>query len=425
MTAGVAGAGGLSLTGAAAAESSLPEALTGTIAETTEVDVADLAFYAKPEDAVRAAIPLGKSVHYFRLPDSAVSLVGDQYSLSVAPQDLPDNTVGDSGLVTFQVVALDPGSTPLGFTSASVRAVYDSAGRPQWADPLASTEGVRSFPGGAVSADPPRSAAASDDLLGPVTADLTALPGVSVPASAIDDDEIEPPSADDAIETDDSTQQEVNALATAASSCDPIQGGGNIKLAEKTVWGTIGTGYPVDGNWSAMSYTATSGVDFTATLGIASDSGGIWQQSGTETKGRGTGFNWAHKTYARSYRIGLDYEKIGHYYDRCPPSQPYYKSWEPLRYAGNYGENDGIQRPDWNTCRGFTSSGDWWRVDTTGSSYSLSYGVKMANTIGIDLSTKRSYNQEAKLGYWVKAGQRLCGNGGNPPGTAGKVMERL
>lgn len=426
LLAGLAAAtGGLALVGPAAAQSSAPDAVTGTIAETSAVAVADLAIYVKPEDAIQASIGLGEMVHYHRLPGSAVTLVGDQYQLSVAPQELPADTVGDSGLVTFQVVALDADATPLGLTSATVRAVYDSGGSLQWVDPLAPTEGVSVFAGGAVPADPPLSVAASDSYLGPVTADLTALPGVSVPASVLDDDEVEPPGADDVIDTnDDVAQQEVNSLAVTTSSCTPGQGAGNVKVAEKTVWGTIGTGYPVDGNWSKMSYTDTTSVDFTATLGVASDSGGIWQQSATESKARGTGFNWAQKTYARSYRVGLDYGKIAHYYDRCPPSPPYYKTWEPLRYAGNYGENDGIQRPDWNTCRGFTSDGDWWRSDSTGSAYSLSYGVKMANTIGIDLSTRRNYNSEAKLGYWVKAGQRLCGNGGNPPGTAGKVMQR-
>lgn len=423
-------AAGLALAAPATAQAPDPEALLGQVAQTAAVEVADLAVYAKPEQAIREATPLGKIVHYYQLPDATVTLTGDQFILSVAPQQLPKSTVDDTGLVTFEVVALDGSGTPLGSTSASVRAVYDSTGVPQWTDPLAPTEGLAVFPGGTVPADPPRSTTASDDLLGPVTADLTALPGVSLPASMIDDDEIEVPSTNDAVDTnDDSTQQELNATAVTAASCTPGQGAGNVRLATKTVWATVGTGYPVDGNWSTMSYTAGSTADFTATVGVASDSVGYWQQSGTETKARGTGFNWAKDTpesrKARSYQVSLDYEKVAHYYDRCPPSPPYYRSWDPLRYAGTYGENDGIQRPDWNTCRNQASTGDWWRYDSTGASYSLSYGVKMAKTIGIDLSTKRAYNAEAKLGYWVKAGQRLCGNGGNPPGTAGKVMERL
>lgn len=104
--------------------------MTGAIAESTDVDVADLAVYAKPEDAIQAEIQLGQSMHYYRLPDSAVSLAGDHYTLSVAPQDLPENTVSDSGLVTFQVVALDPGSTRRGSPRhRPARSTTASAGR--------------------------------------------------------------------------------------------------------------------------------------------------------------------------------------------------------------------------------------------------------------------------------------------------------
>lgn len=422
--AAVVSIGGVALVAPADAQLPGPDAVTGTIAKTAVVDVVSLAVSVKPEADIEAAIPVGERVDNHRLPDSVVSLVGDQYELSVAPQDLPRDTVGDNGLVTFEIVALDSDAKPLGLTVATVRAVYDSVGRPQWMDPLASTDGASVFPGAyAVPEGSPRSATTTDELLGPVTADLVDLPGASVSPSS--DDEVELLSVNDATGTDDSVQQEANVTAAVAASCTPGQGAGNVKVAEKTVWATIGTGYPVDGNWSRMSYTSTSGVEFTAAVGIASDSVGYWQQSATKSLGRGTGFNWAQRNYARSYRVGLDYAKIAHYYDRCPPQQPYFRSWEPLRYAGNYGENDGIQRPNWNTCRNFTSSGSWWRADATGTSYSLSYGVKMAKTIGVDLSSKRAYNQEAQLGYWVKAGQRLCGNGGNPPGTAGKVMQRL
>lgn len=424
MAAAVMVGGCVALVHPAVAQPSAPGAMVGTIAETSAVEVADLAVYVKPTDEVQSRTQLGEIVHYHRLPDSAVTLDAGSYDLSVAPQSLPKDTIGDTGLVTFQVVALDAEAAPLGFTSATVRAVYDSVGKPRWMDPLAPTEGVSAFLGDPVPADPPRSMEARDSLLGPVTADLTALPGVSVTASMVDDDETELPNANDAVETDDTVQQELDATRLAAASCNPTQGAGHVKVAEKWVWTTIGTSYPVDGNWSRMTYTATDGVDHTTTVGVASDSAGGWQQSGTESKKRSTGFNWAKQTYARSYRIGVDYEKVAHYYDRCPPEAPYYRSWDPIRYAGNFGENDGIQRPNWNTCRPFTASGDWWRSTSEGTSYSLSYGVKMYKTIGLDLSSKRAYNQEAKVGYWVKAGQRMCGNGGNPPSTAGKVMQR-
>jgi hypothetical protein len=45
--------------------------------------------------------------------------------------------------------------------------------------------------------------------------------------------------------------------------------------------------------------------------------------------------------------------------------------------------------------------------------------------IGIDLSSSGSYNQEARFGYKVKAGRWMCGNKGDLPGVAGKLMERL
>lgn len=128
---------------------------------------------------------------------------------------------------------------------------------------------------------------------------------------------------------------------------------------------------------------------------------------------------------ARSFRVGISYRKVEGYYGRCPGDAPYWVKWEPHHYTGGYGENtDGVTRPDWDECVTIGSTGIWWRSRSDGSSYSHSAGVKFASVIGIDLSSKRAYNSEAKTGYLLKVRfRRMCGNN-DDAGIAGKVMER-
>lgn len=419
-------AAGLNVAVPAAAGPPAPEAVIGTIAGSS-ADVAELAVYVQPEQDIAAAIPLGGTMPLERLPASAVNVVGDRYEVAVRPQDLPDSTVGDTGLVTFELVARDADANVLGVTGASARAVYDSAGQPRWQDPLTSTEETPWFPGGGVPADPPRSTSQAGTLLGPVTADLsvTAVAPETL-APELYDDELSPPDAGEATNTDDAflTQQEVDATLAASASCNRLAGAGKVKVAQRTSWATIGTGYPLNGDKSTMGHEASESVLYSVAIGMANDQVGYWEAEGTKSVDRKTGFDWFEETYARSYKVGSEMYKYAYYYDRCPPSPPYYHGWEVGSYSGTYGETSGINRPDWKTCRQFTSSGLWWRSRSDGKGYALSGGLKFRKIIGLDLSTARQYSTEAKLGYRITAGRWLCGNNGIPE-TAGKLMERL
>lgn len=264
-------------------------------------------------------------------------------------------------------------------------------------------------------------ARAEDDAdLGPVQ---TVQSGVD-PTVGEMPDESEGASAEDIQPPDVSVGKDAVAefYSLNGSGCVPGQGAGNVVTARRIVSVTIGTGYPVGGDTSWMEYDATAGQDYTTTLGMAHNSVGHFQRAGTKSIERSFGFNWDHKTYRRSYRVNVRYVRVAHYFDRCPGSPPYYSTWKPRKLIGTTSENQNIPAADFNHCHRQGSSGTWYRVDRKGKAYSHSTGVKIAGTIGIDLSSVRRYNNESKLGYHVSAGKYLCGNN-NDPSVAGKVME--
>lgn len=80
--------------------------------------------------------------------------------------------------------------------------------------------------------------------------------------------------------------------------------------------------------------------------------------------------------------------------------------------------------PNWNTHCGPIAAGSWYRGTVRGSDYSLSYGVKIKDVIGIDLSSRRAYSSGSRLYYKVPVRRRLCGNDA-VPAKAAKLRERF
>jgi hypothetical protein len=176
-----------------------------------------------------------------------------------------------------------------------------------------------------------------------------------------------------------------------------------------------------------MSHIAGSADEYTASFGVASNfagTAGMWTQSRTESVARSFRFEWDPKSYDRSFRVGVIYQKALYYYDHECDEPPYYSTWVPVGYDGSAGENADIGRPLWLHCKRITSDGRWYRSSETGSSYTLSYGVKFSAVIGIDLSSLRAYNSEAMLAYHLTAGRFLCGDN-DYPSYASKIMERF
>lgn len=378
-------------------------AMSGTIIENRSVH--DLRAYAEPDAAYPAAGQ--RAPQPILLPEDALVFDADSYALAIDPESMPQGTVADNGLTNFRIVAFDAEQNPLGETSGTVRLATMSDGQQVWIDPLLDTQ--------------TSSTLLAPDVVGGITADLTALVGADAPVDPtsplLGDDESETPTEDD-------LGPHLAPDAKLVGGCSYPEGAGDVVVNRKSVSTTIGTGYPVRGDKSWMSHTEGSSAEYNGTFGIANDNVGYWQQSSTKSIARASGFEWAAKDYARSYRVKVEYVKIAHYYGQCPPAEPYYYTWRPARFDGGYGENAGITRPDFKNCRQIGSDGTWWRNESTGKSYSLSYGVKFAGTIGIDLSSKRAYDSEAMLAYRISANRWVCGNN-DVPSHAGKVMERL
>ena len=121
----------------------------------------------------------------------------------------------------------------------------------------------------------------------------------------------------------------------------------------------------------------------------------------------------------------MQYQLVKHYFDRCPPSDPYSAAWQPLKYTGGFGENsDGVNRPDWTHCVSIGSTGTWTKASTNSNAYKYDSGVKFADVVGFDLSVTRQVNTQAETKYHIGvAGRRMCGND-DTPGTSTKQMEK-
>lgn len=435
---------------ASAQDQLAPIALSGSVAGVASLPDGSVKVQLVPDQDLVEDFAGGTSVQDSEVPASMVETSGNSYQVRIDPTAVPAEDISESGIVTFEVFAQDPNGALYSATTASVRAVLNADGSYSWTDPtgpaldLGDGEVAARIPAGARAAYG-RSARSGEALvtkyapsIRPVRASLPkpAARGVvcdssgcaptkhsvgamrlTAPAAVTGDDESETNAVIDAPIISDET--------AASGSCPPGGAGDYWTNTKRSVSTTIGTSYPVGDDPAWMDHVSGSSSEFTGTYGVAWDNVGYFEQSGTQSATKGAGFTWDGKSYNRSYRVGIVYQKVQALYDRCPGDTPYYTKWVPVGYSGGFGENtDGVTRPYWNHCEAITSAGTWWRSDGGGSSYSLSTGVKFFSVIGVDLSSKRAYNAEAKLAYHVGVvGRRMCGSN-DAPGMAGKVMER-
>lgn len=390
------------------------------------------------------------SIRNTEVPGAMVEVAGNRYTVRIDPLALPDEVMSATGMVSFDVYAQDPTDPFFSMTSVSVRAVVTAQGESAWTEPtdptvdLTTEEGASRAPTAAIRhwkttgheyptvrqyADEARvveanvSKPTAEGVIcdsegcaptrgaGPRT---TFLVPSEASSGVGDDDETETGRFDAPVMSD---------VSEGGTSCPP-GGLGDVYTTKRRVSTTIGTAYPIAKDTAWMTHTNGSSANFTTTVGVAWNNLGSFQQSGTRTVERGSGFEWDPKSYARSFRVGVVYQKVKAMFDRCG-GQPYYVRWVPVGYRGGFGENtNGVSRPNWKHCVKITSTGIWWRKQSGGAAYTNNGGVKFAGVIGIDLSSARAYNAEAKLAYRIRlAGRRMCGSN-TYPGNAAKVMER-
>lgn len=452
-------------------------AITGIVTGVDSLADSSVVAFVLPSNEVSGDLAKGDFIHPAVLPDEDVVVSGSSYSIVVDPDYLPLGAVGDTGLVNFRVMVQDPGAPAYSTADVTARTVLDSSGARTWTDPLLPSSSEPSAGTPVTPNDDSKSAPrraklletmrSSDKPVGKLTVHkvrpvLLKLPIPSSPgqicirtcapsagAKASDRIELVPsvnqspgfslrqlPTA--SIGDDDDGDGHIGQglieepeVAPASSSCPP-GGAGDVVVRTSERQVTIGTAYPRGAEDTAwMTFNTGSSAEYVATLGSASYDyavGGGWKASSSRTLEKGSGFDWDPKKYPRSFRITSTYQKVNQYYDKCQSERPYRAYWYAKTLnTGGYGENAGITRPDWANCRNIYSDGVWWRDTTGGSAYSYDAGVKAAGIIGIDLSVKRSYNQEARLAYHVHATKRICGNNsmGAPVGAAGKIMEKF
>ncbi|MCW2772413.1 MAG: hypothetical protein JWN91_739 [Nocardioides sp.] len=439
----------MSVSSASAESSTAPIALSGTVAGVSDLIEGSVKVQLEPDQELIEAFTGAMSVQNSGLPASLVETSGNSYTVRIDPAALPPEVISDTGIVTFDVFAQDPDAARYTATTVSVRAVLNDDGTYSWTDPTgpsvdlddgelaaripasARTAYRRSLVPGAslVTKFAPRVRPVHANLAKPQAKGVICDSVGCAPTQHASGMHRMTVAEDDGGETEPSGAIDAPVItdgATAAADCGDVDGDGMWWTdVKRNVSSTIGTAYPVRDDPAWMSHESGSSSEFTSTFGIAWDNLGYFEESGTRTAEKGTGFDWDHKSYSRSFRVGVVYQKVEALFDRCPGATPYYTKWVPIGYSGGYNENtDGVSRPDWNHCVTIGSTGTWWRDASSGSSYSLSTGVKFAGVIGVDLSSKRAYNAEAKLGYHVGlVGRRMCGND-DVPGMSGKVMER-
>lgn len=431
--------------------------MSGTVAGVTSLADDSVKVQIAPAQQTLATLGGTASVHNSEVPSASVRTSGNSYTVRIDPLAIPAEDISPSGIVNFVVYVQDPHGARFGVSSTSVRAVVTKDGGYTWTDPdgattdLADGESAAKVPAvarrtfarslsGSVSQVRKYAYAAEPVHLN--------LPEPRVTGVICDAEGCAPTSAGSArrvpiggrvpalhtraLDADGETESgsidaPVISEGLRSSNC-PVGGLGDVYSTKRSVSVTIGTAYPVGGDKAWMRHTIGSSAEYGATLGVASDAGGItgaFHQSSTRSIDRSVGFTWDGQTYARSFRVGVIYQKVLAMFDRCG-GEPYFMTWIPIGYDGGFGENtSGVSRPDWTHCVSIKSVGRWDRSLTTGSAYTSSAGVKLASVIGLDLSSKRAYNAESILSYRIGVtGRRLCGSN-TDPAHAAKVMERL
>lgn len=215
----------------------------------------------------------------------------------------------------------------------------------------------------------------------------------------------------------------MHGLAEAATHQSDDTDGGMTTMSGAVCWwgdyrtrsATVGTSYPIGTDTSTLKYGSSS----TSTFGAAVKYSGGWSASGSKTVSDDWGQDFQSTKELRSYRVSVRYRQQ-HCTDSSGASS--HSHWLPRYETGGTATNILSSRPNFSTCAR-VAAGTWWRGQVRGSDYSLSYGVKFKEVIGIDLRTQRAYSSDSRLVYHLNKRRRLCGNN-DYPARAAKIRAR-
>jgi hypothetical protein len=373
-----------------------------------QADIPDvITVMAFPDEASVAEVPLGGTYTMLEVP-ATVTSVGNVYSVTVEPSDVPAEALSGSGVVNLQIQVTDPDAGAVDTASVSLQAASPASGK--WKQTATTGRSVVStshhrFTTFKVRLDPSGSGhRASRGTLerfsgrdGDGRSD--SLPLTASQIAAWDEWATGPSESSD---SDDKN---------GAASCS--------QQATTKVWTTIGSTYPVGGDNSWLTYSSSESTS----TGVAySYGGGVFSQDGTKSTADAWGENFAKHSYMRTYRIQVRY-RLSYCYNIITGF-----GWYQVDPVNQTGGTDAYalsgDRPDWSRCAP-VEEGHWYRGVVRGTDYSNSEGVKIYDVLGIYLSSSHKYSTGTRSSYAIPAvGRRMCGSN-DDPAEAGKIMERL
>lgn len=362
-------------------------------------DASDIVVSAELQPVIDHADPPsdGSRVDLMTLGPDAISIQGDEFVVSLDPSSVPPSHIDRDGLVSLSIGFTDLTTGEVAHQITSARAVTSGttalSSTGSWVDPLAEYRESTS-----------RSA-------------LPTLTGTGVASSAsaahgrvagVLGAPVEPISVELEAERGATKRIQSASRMTAAS-------GGECYWADtKRLWATVGTSYPI--GKSRLSYSSSTSSSFGA--GVTYGNG--WSASGSKTTEDSWGQNFKKSGAKRSYQVQVDYRRQNCYL----ASQGTYSHSHtiPQRQPGFTRSNALGSAPNFRKC-GKIASGEWWRGKVRGTDYQLSYGVKAAKFIGIDLSSRRAYSSDSRLSYYYGKKRRMCGSN-DVPSEARTMRER-
>lgn len=377
----VVGASSLAFVPVGAAESAdTPIAIMGNapgLASDAQFEVA-----LWPRDEIQANLRTGESVPTHKLPASAVSVDGSEFSIRMDRADVPKKFLNDDGRVDVDVTVIDTQNRLVGGVSKTVTMLTaKDSGDVAWVD--------------------------AESPLGQGGGTVATLTAASAPAPARVDVKLGSMPE----------QSAVGGAATAGTSGACKTSVALVANSDKPA--AIAHTFIPDGTKStARAYHSSTR---THTFGIAATFGNGWQASGSRTYTAGVMASWLNNTdRQRSYRVDVRYGKYKHYRnyqdgDNGTECRLIKTEWKPRRDTGGRTYVTYRPTPTWGQKFCKTVQVQSWRREVQGEhNFALSGGVDLSGLVGFDVRSARGYATNAYIEYNPVGTKKLCGNNDIP-----------
>lgn len=374
-----------------------------------------------PDDATTVA-----TYQIVPLTDVSVDLssADGEFTISASPASVPDDYIGDQGLVNLRIVANANGRQQLEErTVRMARPVGGAVDAAYWVDPNLSDNLLVDEPASTTDASRldripqlDTSLATADDDVSTLTWSRGADAEIGTAASAADDPSdgsSTDPGVDDAPTAGGGPALESWAtLPQPPDGAVPAVGGAGTCYEEELdthhyVMAQIGATY-TQGN--SKGHRAWSGSQTTtvSTAVSASGAGGTFNASGSTSFSRGSTFSlsWSGGSGEYSYKVEASWHKF-----RVTCGSIYYE-YRPILYTGGNSEHyNGTSIPTFSHCVS-NSADSFSRTNSTGESYSMIGGVSFP-VLGATLNSEKAYAVRNGMYYAIASpydSKEICGD---------------